>query len=95
MKMELNEKQKSAALHFLGPCCVIAGAGSGKTAVLVARINMLLSRGVRPSRILAVTFSQKAAGEMRDRINAQIGPVGVCSQHFSLPWSRDSGAAAG
>ncbi len=98
MKMELNEKQKSAALHFLGPCCVIAGAGSGKTAVLVARINMLLSRGVRPSRILAVTFSQKAAGEMRDRINAQIGPVGVCVSTFhslGLGILRSSGYTKG
>lgn len=96
--MELNEKQKTAALHYLGPCCVIAGAGSGKTAVLVARINMLLSRGVRPSRILAVTFSQKAASEMRDRITAQIGPVEVCVSTFhslGLGILRSSGYTRG
>lgn len=96
--MELNEKQKTAALHYLGPCCVIAGAGSGKTAVLVARINMLLSRGVRPSRILAVTFSQKAAGEMRDRITSQIGAVDVCVSTFhslGLGILRSSGYTRG
>ena len=70
---DLNSNQKDAVVHENGPCLIIAGAGSGKTRVLTYRIAHLIKNNIDPYSILALTFTNKAAREMKDRIESIVG----------------------
>ena len=71
----LNPSQHDAVIHQGGPLLVVAGAGSGKTRVLTHRIAHLIDEGMSPFEVLAITFTNKAAGEMKDRVGGLVGPV--------------------
>lgn len=99
----LNPAQKEATLNIAGPELIIAGAGSGKTRVLTTRMALLLEKGVMPERILALTFTKKAAEEMRKRIIEMSGPKAARLQmgtfhsvfiRFLRPWAHMLGFPA-
>ena len=86
-QITLNSAQKEAVQHKKGPLLIIAGAGAGKTRTLTERIVHLIKNGINPENILAVTFTNKAAQEMRTRIDTRINT----DPSLSLPISAQAG----
>src|SRR5947207_10863018 len=70
---DLTEAQREAATHVDGPLLIVAGAGSGKTRVITRRVAYLISQGIPAPSILAITFTNKAAGEMKERVSHVLG----------------------
>ena len=100
MNHGLNPAQQEAVNYLHGPCLVLAGAGSGKTRVITHKIGRLIQSGLKPEQIAAITFTNKAAAEMRERAKALIGKsaknVLVCTFHaLGVRMLRQDGAALG
>src|SRR5450830_408435 len=96
----LNLAQQEAVNFMHGPCLVLAGAGSGKTRVITHKIGRLIQAGLEPKRIFAITFTNKAASEMRERAKELIGKaareVVICTFHaMGVRMLRQDGAALG
>lgn len=85
MSHSLNDEQKKAVEHPGGPLLMAAGAGSGKTRALTARLTALMERGVTPERIIAITFTNKAAKEMRERMFGKEGATARWHPRFPVP----------
>ena len=97
--VKLNNEQRKAVQHIDGPVLILAGAGSGKTATMTHRMAYMINQGVDPRSILAVTFTNKAANEMRSRVTELVGDIyGMWIMTFhamSLRMLRYSGEALG
>ena len=96
----LNLAQQEAVNYLHGPCLVLAGAGSGKTRVITHKIGRLIQSGLKPEQIAAITFTNKAAAEMRERAKSLIGKsakgVLICTFHaLGVRMLRQDGAALG
>ncbi len=96
----LNLAQQEAVNYLHGPCLVLAGAGSGKTRVITHKIARLIQTGMAPKRIAAITFTNKAAAEMRDRAKALVGKAArelvICTFHaLGVRMMRQDGTALG
>jgi ATP-dependent DNA helicase Rep len=96
----LNLAQQDAVNYLHGPCLVLAGAGSGKTRVITHKIGRLIQAGLEPRRIAAITFTNKAAAEMRERTKSLIGKpakeVRICTFHaLGVHLLREDGEAVG
>src|SRR5690554_4083690 len=83
---DLTEPQRQAATHVDGPLLIIAGAGSGKTRVITRRVAYLISIGIPAYQILAITFTNKAAGEMKQRVAAATGRPARDFGRLDQPW---------
>src|SRR5438876_3037761 len=88
MALTLNPEQRAAVRYIDGPLLVLAGAGSGKTRVITAKVAHLIAGGMDAARIAAITFTNKAAREMRERVAAQLRESGgeaaaslICTFH--------------
>jgi len=100
MTDRLNLAQQDAVNHLRGPCLVLAGAGSGKTRVITHKIARLIQTGVEPRRIAAITFTNKAAAEMRERARGLVGKAAgevlICTFHaLGVRLLREDGAVLG
>ncbi len=100
MSAGLNLAQQEAVNYMHGPCLVLAGAGSGKTRVITHKIGNLIQNGVAPKRIAAITFTNKAASEMRERAKSLIGrqakDVVICTFHaLGVRMMREDGKVLG
>ncbi len=79
---DLNDEQRAAVMHFRGPLMIVAAAGSGKTRVITRRIANLIAKGIKPWQILGVTFTNKAAEEMRKRVDNLVDAEGLILSTF-------------
>ncbi len=96
----MNPAQLEAVNHLHGPCLVLAGAGSGKTRVITHKVGRLIEVGMRPSAVMAITFTNKAAAEMRERARGLIGKAAneviICTFHaLGVRLLREDGQALG
>jgi superfamily I DNA/RNA helicase len=87
-KLGLNPRQAEAVQYFAGPLLIMAGAGTGKTKTLTSKIAILIASGISPSRILAITFTNKAAQEMQHRVGKLVPYSGAYGSTPSTPWAR-------
>jgi len=96
--MRLGREQSTAAALGAGPVRVVAGAGTGKTAVIAERFGRLVAGGVAPASVLVMTFTERAANEMRQRIEERIqtpAPAVGTFHSIALRWLREEGRAIG